>query len=92
MPKLKRGTVWPQPAKMPLTAEQIEEIANGSMTYGQIKEEYGEEVVIEVGIARDPDTREWTDEDFSRAQPAEKAVPHIVEHWHRAQAKKEAMA
>ena len=92
MPKLKRGTVWPQPAKMDLTEKEFEEIATGPMTYGQIKEKYGEEVAIDVGIARDPDTREWTDEDFSRAQPAEKAVPHIVEHWRRAQAKKEAMA
>ena len=41
------------------------------MTYGQIKEKYGEEVAIDVGIARDPDTHEWTDEDFLRAQPAD---------------------
>ena len=75
-----------------LTKEEIEEIASGSMTYEQVEEKYGEEIAIDVGIARDPDTREWTDEDFSRAQPAEKAVPHIVEHWRRAQAKKEAMA
>ena len=92
MPKLKPETVWPQPAKMHLTEKDLEEIATGPMTYGQIKEKYGEEVAIDVGIARDPDTREWTDEDFSRAQPAEKALPHIVEHWHRAQAKKKAMA
>ena len=92
MPKLKLGTIWPQPAKVELTKEEIEEIASGSMTYEQVEEKYGEEIAIDVGIARDPDTREWTDEDFSRAQPAEKAVPHIVEHWRRAQAKKEAMA
>ena len=92
MPKLKPGTVWPQPAKVNLTGKEIEEIAVGPMTYGQIEEKYGEEVAIDVGIARDPDTREWTDEDFSRAQLAEKAVPYIVEHWRRAQAKKEAMA
>ena len=42
------------------------------------KEKYGEEVAIDVGIARDPDTWEWTDSDFARARPASIAVPHLV--------------
>ncbi len=92
MPKLKPGTVWPQPAKVNLTEKEIEEIAAGPMTYGQIEEKYGEEVAIDVGIARDPDTREWAEEDFARAQPADDIVPQIVERWHRNQAKKKALA
>ena len=45
-----------------------------------------------MGIARDPDTREWAEEDFARAQPADDIVPQIVERWHRNQAKKKALA
>lgn len=92
MPKLKPGTVWPQPAKMDLTKEQIGAIATGPLTYEQLEEKYGEEVAIEVGIARDPDTREWTDADFAHAQPADEVVLHIVERWRRDQAKKRALA
>ena len=88
MPKLKPGTIWPRPAKIELTEEQIGEIATGPLPYEQIEEKYGEEVAIEVGIARDPDTREWTDEDFARARPAADVMPQLVERWRRDQAKK----
>ena len=92
MPNLKRDTVWPQPAKVELTTTEIEEIASSPMTYEQVKEKYGEEVAIDVGIARNPDTWEWTDSDLARARPASIAVPHIVERWSREQAKKKAPA
>jgi len=32
---------------------------------------------INAGIAADPDTAEWTDEDFARALPAREALPKI---------------
>ena len=92
MPKLKPGTIWPRPAKMDLSEEQIGAIADGPMTYEQVEEKYGEEVAIEVGIARDPDTREWTDEDFARARPATEVMPQLVERWRRDQAKRKALA
>lgn len=92
MPKLKRETIWPQPSKVELTRDEIEEIAAGPMTYAQIKEKYGEEVSIDVGIARDPDTWEWTDKDFACARPATEVAPRIVERWHRDQAKKKTPA
>ncbi len=45
----------------------FKEIVASDMTYSQIEAEYGEETAINSGIARDPDTWEWTDEDFARA-------------------------
>ena len=57
MPKLKPGTVWPQPAKVNLTGKEIEEIAVGPMTYGQIEEKYGEEVAIDSWASRETQTQ-----------------------------------
>lgn len=45
----------------------FQEIVASDMTYSEIEAEYGEETAINSGIARDPDTWEWTDEDFARA-------------------------
>ena len=52
------------PEKPKLT---FQEIVASDMTFSQIEAEYGEETAINSGIARDPDTWEWTDEDFARA-------------------------
>lgn len=49
-----------------------------------------EEEAIDRGIALDPDAPEWTNEDFSRAQPAAEAVPHIVEEYNRTRGKQKA--
>ena len=46
----------------------FKEIVASDMTFSQIEAEYGEETAINSGIARDPDTWEWTDEDFARAR------------------------
>ena len=54
------------PNKPMLTFEQL---AASDLTFDQIEAEYGEETAINAGIARDPDTWEWTDEDFARARP-----------------------
>ena len=47
----------------------FQEIAASDMTFSEIETEYGEETAINAGIARDPDTWEWTEEDFARARP-----------------------
>ena len=44
----------------------FQEIVASDMTFSQIEAEYGEETAINSGIARDPDTWEWTEEDFAR--------------------------
>ena len=46
----------------------FKEIVASDMTFAQIEAEYGEETAINSGIARDPDTWMWTDEDFARAR------------------------
>ena len=75
MPKLKPGTIWPKPAKVELTQEQIDNIADTDMTFSQVEEKYGEENAILVGIARDPDNPEWTDEDWARRSPSPRPRP-----------------
>ena len=64
-----------------------DELAN--MSFDEIEAKYGEEVAICAGIVADPDTTEWTDENWSRARPAAEVVPHIVERWRRAKAGKQ---
>ena len=86
MPKLKPGTIWPKPAKVELTQEQIDNIADTDMTFSQVEEKYGEENAILVGIARDPDNPEWTDEDWARARPAIEVDPDLVKAHRRARA------
>ncbi len=59
MPRLKPTHISPGPVKIALPKEQFDEIAA----------KYGEEVAIQAGIARDPDTFEADDEWFQRARP-----------------------
>lgn len=79
MPKLKPNHINPKPAKVELTQEQINEIAATSMTFREVESKYGEEVAINVGIARDPDNPEMTDEDFARTRQWMKDNPETVE-------------
>ena len=70
--------------------QTFEELVASQMTFEEIKAEYGEEVAINVGIARDPDTPELDEEWFRRARPAAEVVPHIVERWRRTRGKQKA--
>ena len=79
MPKLKPNHISPRPAKVELTQEQINEIAATNMTFDEVESKYGEEVAINVGIARDPDNPEMTDEDFARARRWMKDNPETVQ-------------
>ena len=77
-----------------MTAEEVvalygkDELAN--MTFDEIEAKYGEDVAICAGIVADPDTREFTEEDFARMRPATEAVPHIVEAYRRGRGKQKA--
>ncbi len=57
----------------------FQEIVASDMTFAQIEAEYGEETAINSGIARDPDTWEWTDEDFARARRASNFLARATE-------------
>ena len=70
--------------------QTFEELVASQMTFEEIKAEYGEEVAINVGIARDPDAPELDEEWFRRARPAAEVVPHIVERWRRTRGKQKA--
>ena len=57
----------------------FKEIAASDMTFAEIEAEYGEETAINSGIARDPDTWEWTKEEFARGRPFTKALAQTTE-------------
>lgn len=68
----------------------FEELVASTKTFKEIEAEYGEEVAINVGIARDPDAPELDDEWFERARPATEVVPQVVERWRRTRGKQKA--
>ena len=62
MPKLKLTHINPGSDQAEWSQEQIDELAASAMTFREIEKKYGEEVAINVGIARDPDAPEITEE------------------------------
>ena len=79
MPNLESGSISTSPANAELSQEQVDELAAGDMTFREIKKKYGEEVAINVGIARDPDTFELDDEWFANARQWMADNPEIVQ-------------
>jgi len=66
---------------------KFEDLVSSELTFKQIKAMYGEAAAINVGIARDPDAPEWTEEDWADARPIGEVAPHLVEaHQERAKA------
>ena len=90
MPKLKPGTIRPEPANVDFTRQQIDRIAETAMTYREVEDKYGEDVAIRVGAARDPDNPELTAEDFARMRPAAEVDPELVEAYRRSRGKQKA--
>ncbi len=65
-----------------LTPEELaalppyEKVAN--LTFVEVEALYGEEIAINVGIAKDPDTWVPTDEEFAQMRPAIEVDPELV--------------
>lgn len=66
------------PTDPALALGQIARLAATNRTFDDLAAEYGEEVAIQVGIARDPDTRELTAEDITAMRPAQEFMPGLV--------------
>ena len=62
---------------------KFSQLVESDLAYAQIEGKYGEETAINVGIARDPDARESTDEDFAKARPAIQVDPELVMAYNR---------
>lgn len=60
------------------TTQQFSELVASELTFSEIAAEHGEEIAINVGIARDPDNPEWTAETLARSRPAIEVHPHLV--------------
>ena len=57
------------------TPGQIARLAATGRTFEDLAAEYGEEVAIQVGIARDPDARELTADEIATMRPAHEVMP-----------------
>ena len=68
----------------------IEEIAASRMTFEEIAAEFGEETAIQVGMARDQDTQELSQNWFQGARPATEVVTRVVERWRRTRGRQKA--
>ena len=61
----------------------VERLAALELDFEEIEAKYGEDVAIDVGIARDPDCPELTAEDFAQMRPAIEVDPEIVMAYRR---------
>ena len=62
---------------------KIEELAALELDFVQVEAIYGEDVAIDVGIARDPDCPELTAEEIAQMRPAIEVCPEIVMAYRR---------
>lgn len=61
-----------------LAPGQIARLAATGRTFDDLAAEYGEDVAIQVGIARDPDTHELTTDDIAAMRRAHEVMPGRV--------------
>lgn len=64
----------------------FDELVASKMTEIEIEAHYGQDIAINVGIARDPEDAYWW-ADWSKARPASEVVPHLVEAHRRREVK-----
>ena len=73
----------PAPGEVEIDRALVEKLAAMEMDFEEIEALYGEEVAIDVGIARDPDNPELTAEDFAQMRPAIEVDPELVMAYRR---------
>lgn len=83
MPETKSNKKILNPSDADAYKQKIKELAALELDFEEIEAVYGEDVAIEVGIARDPDCPELTAEDFAQMRPAIEVVPDIVMAYRR---------
>ena len=83
MPETKPNKKILDPTDVGAYQQKIEELAALELDFVEIEAVYGEDVAIDVGIARDPDCPELTAEDFAQMRPAIEVCPEIVMAYRR---------
>ena len=73
----------PDPADVGVYQRKIEELAALELDFEEIEAVYGEDVAIDVGIARDPDCPELTSEEIAQMRPAIEVCPEVVIAYRR---------
>lgn len=66
-----------------LSQEEWDKLVASDLTFAEIEAMYCEEIAINAGIARDPDTEELGDDFFANARPASEVEPEWVAYWQR---------
>ena len=75
------------PAESEGYRQKIEELAALELDFAEVEAIYGEDVAIDVGIARDPDCPELTADEIAQMRPAIEVVPDIVMAYRRGELK-----
>ena len=83
MPSGKSNESAPAPGEVEIDRALVEKLAAMEMDFEEVEALYGEEVAIDVGIARDPDNPELTAEDFAQMRPAIEVDPELVMAYRR---------
>ena len=83
MPSDKWQEAVPASDEVEIDRALVEKLAAMEMDFEEVEALYGEEMAIEVGIARDPDCPELTAEDFAQMRPAIEVDPEIVMAYRR---------
>ena len=83
MPETKPNKKILDPTGVGAYQQKIEELAALELDFVEIEAVYGEDVAIDVGIARDPDCPELTAEEMAEMRPAIEVDPEIVMAYRR---------
>ena len=83
MPETKSNKKILDPTDVGAYQQKIKELAALELDFVEIEAVYGEDVAIDVGIARDPDCPELTSEEIAQMRPAVEVCPEIVMAYRR---------